>query len=609
MVYDATEPLVLARKPRSRNLTVAILTRTPVRPSVARLTVASGSAGGFTGAGSAGAAPSRALPLVTGPHIARQVGDNPFATNRGRASPVTASPVTAGPVTASPTTASRVRVGQVPVRHFRAARGATSGPLGTHFSGSGVSTLPIGRSGLPGAILRTPGPAGPGRATITGFGTANQPLANIEIAEPPRLITAAPGGSAVRAKALRAPSRPADLGRQRAAPLAPGARRPMPKAGGAAISNDAFPSVAWSAVLTPHPLGGGLLRSPGPPTRPPASARSSPPAIAMEASGDTAVRLTSERKTVPQETVPQETALRRSVPLKTSALLPTGRRGPPPDVRSYGRPGGTVPFVMPRGTLAWLPLRKSATREGRPDVAAGRTSPVGATGLPSSSFSLSPTQTGLKISSAAPARERVAASGLLRTTKPVHPVSQPAPVMKPLVMQLARYHQRLAKPSAGASISGTSFSGTAFSGAAGVGTDVASRRGPGAGVRGAKEGGQSPVLTRLQRHLTSGAPAGPPPPWPRRCHVPAGVPVQCSKLRQRGESRRCFPRWRVGRPFSAVRPHRSPDNPSAPASCIRGTLGRSRQAGVMSLVDGAPVVGLPANHPRLPLTAPRTGAG
>ena len=413
-VYDAAEPLVLARKPRSKNLTVAILTRTPVRPSVARLTVASGSAGGFTGAGSAGAAPSRALPLVTGPHIARQVGDNPFATNRGRASPVTAGPVTASPTTASPTTASRVRVGQFPVRHFRAARGATSGPLGTHFSGSGVSTLPIGRSGLPGAILRTPGPAGPGRATITGFGAVNQPLANIEIAERPRLITAAAGGSAVRAKALGAPGRPADLGRQRAAPLAPGARRPMPKAGGAAISNDAFPSVAWSAVLTPHPLGGGLLRSPGPPTRPPASARSSPPAIAMEASGDTAVRLTSERKTVPPETVPQETVPRRIVrlktvpqkivPLKTSALPPTGRRGPRSDVRSYGRPSGTVPFVMPRGTLAGLPMRKSATREGRLDVAGRRTSPVGPTGLPSSSFSLSPTQTGLRISSAAPAR-------------------------------------------------------------------------------------------------------------------------------------------------------------------------------------------------------------
>ena len=97
-------------------------------------------------------------------------------------------------------------------------------------------------------------------------------------------------------------------------------------------------------------------------------------------------------------------------------------------------------------------------------MAGRRTSPVGATGLPSSSFSLSPTPTGLRISPAAPASERVAASGLLRTTKPVHPGSQPAPVMKPLVMQLARYHQRLAKPSAGASISGASFSGASFSG-------------------------------------------------------------------------------------------------------------------------------------------------
>ncbi len=405
-VDDPAEPPVLARKPRSGNLTVAILTRTPVRPSVARLTVASGGAGGFTGAGSAGAGPSRALPRVTGPHIARQVGDNPFATNRGRASTVTASTVTASPVTASPTTASpvtasRVPVGQVPVRPFRAARGATSGPLGTHFSGTGVSTLPIGRPGLPGAILRTPGPAGPGRATATGFGTANHPLANIEIAERPWLLTAAAGVSAARAKAVRAPSRPADLGKQRAAPLAPGARRPTPKGGGAAISNNAFPSVAWPAVLTPHPLRGGLLRSPGPPIRPPASARSSPPAIAMEASGDTAVRLTSERqtvplKTVPLKTVPLKTVPQKVVPLKTSALLPTGRRGPRSDVRSYGRRSGTVPFVMPRGTLAWLPLRKRATREGRLDVAGRRTSPVGATGLRSSSFSLSPTPTGLK---------------------------------------------------------------------------------------------------------------------------------------------------------------------------------------------------------------------
>ena len=77
---------------------------------------------------------------------------------------------------------------------------------------------------------------------------------------------------------------------------------------------------------------------------------------------------------------------------------------------------------------------------------AGERHQSGATGLRSSSFSLSPTPTGLKISPAAPASERVAASGLLRTTKPVHPGSQPAPVMRPLVMQLARYHQRLAKP-------------------------------------------------------------------------------------------------------------------------------------------------------------------
>ena len=101
-VDDAAEPPVLARKPRSRNLTVAILTRTPVRPSVARLTVASGSAGGFTGAGSAGAGPSRALPLVTGPHIARQVGDNPFADQPGRVPGPSLQPVTAAPSLPAP---------------------------------------------------------------------------------------------------------------------------------------------------------------------------------------------------------------------------------------------------------------------------------------------------------------------------------------------------------------------------------------------------------------------------------------------------------------------------------------------------------------------------
>ncbi len=313
----------------------------------------------------------------------------------------------------------------------------------------------------------------------------------------------------------------------------------MPKAGGAATSNaatsnaatsnKAFPSVAGRAVITPRPLAGSLLRSTGPPIPPLASARTSPPAIAMEASGATALRLASGRNTVPRKTVPQKTVPRKTVPqktvpqktvptktvptktvpTKTRALLPTGRRGPRSDVRSHEQPSGTVQFVLSRGTRDWLPMRKSPTREGRSDVATGRTAPVGATGLRSSSFSLRPAPSGPKIAPAATATERVAVSRLLRATKPVHPGSETAPVMGPLVMPLARFHRRLADLRTGASISGASFSGASFSGPTGVGTDVVGRRGPRAGERGAKDGGQSVVSTRLQRDGTSSAPVGP----------------------------------------------------------------------------------------------------